>query len=98
LFEHPDELVLGYETADEAHARFARAVADVLSSHPSGNLVIVTHGTVMTLFIARAGSAGHFDPIPFWKGLGLPAFAVLSLPDLKPIKVVRGVEDVRRET
>ena len=30
LFEHPGELVFGSETADQAHARFAAAVAAVL--------------------------------------------------------------------
>jgi broad specificity phosphatase PhoE len=79
FFEHPGELVLGYETADEAHARFAAAVARVLEQHPTGNPAIVSHGTVMTLLVARAND---LDPVPFWKRLGLPAFAVLSLPDL----------------
>jgi broad specificity phosphatase PhoE len=87
FFKHPHELVLGYETADEAHARFAAAVAAVLERHLTGNpssssgqsLAIVSHGTVITLFIARAN---RLDPVPFWKSLGLPAFAVLSLPNL----------------
>jgi broad specificity phosphatase PhoE len=89
LFEHPDELVFGYETADEAHARFAHAVTDALKQHPSGNLAIATHGTVMTLFIARAN---NLDPIPFWRNLGLPAFAVLSLPDFDLLQTVDTIE------
>ena len=28
------------------------------------------------------------DPVPFWRGLGLPAYAVLALPDLKLVEVV----------
>ncbi len=88
-FEHPDELVLGYETADEAHARFAAAVARVLEQHPTGNPAIVSHGTVMTLFIARAAG---LDPVPFWKRLGLPAFVVLSLPGLHLLEVVENID------
>ena len=42
----------------------------------------------MTLLIARAN---RLDPIPFWKSLGLPAFAILSLPDLKLLEVVEKV-------
>jgi broad specificity phosphatase PhoE len=87
FFEHPGERVLGYETADEAHARFAAAVARVLEQHPTSNPAIVSHGTVMTLLIARAND---LDPIPFWKRFGLPAFAVLSLPDLDLLEVVAG--------
>lgn len=88
LFEHPDELVFGSETADEAHSRFSAAIANVLDQHPEGNLAVVTHGTVMTLFIAHATG---LDPIPFWKSLSLPAFAVLSLSDLRLLEVVTNV-------
>jgi broad specificity phosphatase PhoE len=88
LFERPDELILGTETADQAHARFAGAVAAVIERHPQGNLAIVAHGTVMTLFIARATG---LDPVPFWTSLGLPAFAVLSLPDLHLLEVIKNV-------
>ena len=92
LFEHPSELVLGHETADQAHARFAGAVAHVVEEHPAGNpsspdstelvagsgqsLAVVSHGTVMTLFIARANG---LDPIPFWKSLSLPGFHLLKV-------------------
>jgi broad specificity phosphatase PhoE len=80
FFEQPDRLVFGGETADQAHARFSTAIAGVMARHPTGHLAIVSHGTVMTLFIARATG---LDPLPFWKNLGLPALAILSLPGLK---------------
>jgi broad specificity phosphatase PhoE len=79
LFEHPGELIFGNETADEAHGRFADAIANILEAHPSGNLAVVTHGTVLTLFVARVAG---LDPVPFWKQLGLPAFVALSLPGM----------------
>lgn len=85
LFRNPGELVLGTETADAAHARFAAAIARVGEECPSGNLGIVSHGTVMSLLISRANS---FDPYPFWAGLGLPAFAVLRLPGLALLEIV----------
>lgn len=88
FFEHPGELVFGHETADRAYARFAAAVARILDEHPVGNLAIVTHGTVMTLFIARAN---RLAPLPFWKSLGLPSFAVLSLPGFDLLQVIRDV-------
>ena len=78
LFEHPSELVLGNETADEAHDRFSTALAELTTGHQRSNLVVVTHGTVMTLYVSRAVG---LDPVSFWRRLGFPAFAVLSLPD-----------------
>jgi broad specificity phosphatase PhoE len=89
LFERPAELVLGYETADQAHARFFGAVAHVVEEHPAGNLAVATHGTVMTLFIARANG---LDAVPFWKRLGLPSFVVLTLPSFSLVEVVENVE------
>jgi broad specificity phosphatase PhoE len=88
VFEHPGERILGEETADEAHVRFARAVAGLLEQHPGGNLAVVTHGTVMSLFVSRAA---RIAPAPFWKRLGLPAFAVLSLPGLGLLETVESV-------
>jgi broad specificity phosphatase PhoE len=89
LFEHPQGLVFGSETADEAHRRFAEAVAGVIAKYPSGNLAVVSHGTVMTLFVARIVD---LEPFPFWKRLGLPALVVLSLPGFGLLKVMEGVD------
>jgi broad specificity phosphatase PhoE len=89
FFENPQKLVFGRETADDAHRRFAKAVAGVIGKCPSGNLAVVTHGTVMTLFVARAAG---LEPFPFWKRLGLPSFVVLSLPEFGLLTIVENVE------
>lgn len=85
LFRNPGQRVFGNESADEAHRRFANAIAQVLDNHPAGNLIVASHGTVITLFVARATG---LDPIPFWKSLDLPAFVVLSIPDFRLLNVV----------
>ncbi|MGI8690651.1 MAG: histidine phosphatase family protein [Thermomicrobiales bacterium] len=86
FFAEPDRRIMGNETADEAHARFAAAVADVCARHRQGNIVIVAHGTVITLFVARRTGR---EPFPFWKRLSLPSFVALSLPDFR----VRAIND-----
>jgi broad specificity phosphatase PhoE len=78
LFHNPHEKVFGDETADEARVRFEQAVVDVTKKYTYEKLAIVTHGTVMTLLVA---CANPIDPYTFWRGLGLPAFVILSLPD-----------------
>ena len=88
LFEHPGELIFGAETGDEACERFSAAIDGVMNGHPAGNVAIVSHGTVMTLFLANATG---IDPIPFWKDLGLPAFVALSYPELSLLDVVASV-------
>lgn len=64
LFERPGEVAFGEETAAAALARFQAAVADL--TEPA---VVVTHGTVLSLFVAaRTGR----DPYELWRSLELP--------------------------
>ncbi len=89
FFAEPDALVFGGETADAACERFSRALIEVLRRHPHGDLAIVAHGTVITLFVARTNGIDAFD---FWQRLGLPSYVVLSLPDLSVVKVAERID------
>jgi broad specificity phosphatase PhoE len=89
FFARPGELVLGRETAAQAVTRFSAEVVRVLSGRRAGNVAIVTHGTVLSLFVAqRAGVA----PYPFWRSLALPALVALQLPAF----ALAAVEDCSR--
>ena len=79
FFSYPRCLVFGQETADDAHARFANAVSAAITQHPGLTIAIVAHGTVISLFVARAC---RLQPFPLWKRLDLPSFVVLKLPSL----------------
>lgn len=64
LFDRPDEVVYGEESAAEALARFELAVTEL--PEPA---VVVSHGTVISLFAAsRTGR----DPFMIWRALELP--------------------------
>jgi broad specificity phosphatase PhoE len=79
--------VFGQESADEAHARYVSALGGVIEgAAEAGSIAVVSHGTVMALFIARQN---RIDPFPLWQSLGLPSAAVLSLPDLRLLEVVQ---------
>ncbi len=88
FFVHPDRLVLGKETANQAVERFSKALASVEVEHPNKNIVIVAHGTVITLFVEKFNDLEAFS---FWRSLDLPSFVVLSLPQHKLVKTVEGV-------
>jgi len=77
FFAEPDRRIMGNETADDAHARFAVTVEAICTRCPIGNIVVVAHGTVITLYVAHCTG---LDPFPFWQRLGLPSFVALSLP------------------
>jgi 2,3-bisphosphoglycerate-dependent phosphoglycerate mutase len=90
MFRRPDELVLGNETADEALARFESAVDDVLSEAGDQTTAIVTHGTVLALFLARHNrDRKGFD---LWRQLGLPSFVIVTLPEFMIEQVTERVE------
>ncbi len=76
FFCNPDRLVLGSETAEQARNRMSAAIDDIVGSGQQDSIV-VTHGTVMTLYVA---SVAGVDPICFWRSLGLPSYVVLGRP------------------
>ena len=76
FFDKPNELVFGNETANSALVRFRQAVDFVLNSYGDKNVVIVAHGTVISLFAAWLTGCNGFD---LWQELGLPSFVVLDI-------------------
>jgi broad specificity phosphatase PhoE len=90
FFEYPQDLIFGTETADQTHSRYAKALTGVIESHPAMNLAVVSHGTVMTLFITRLAG---LDPFPFWQRLGLPSLMVLSLPGYRLLTDIENITE-----
>lgn len=84
VFAHPDQVVFGAESASAALARFADAVDGVVREG-AGDVVIVSHGTVMSLFVA---SRARVDASELWSTLGLPSYVTLELPSHRIIEIV----------
>ena len=80
FFRRPSELSLGGETAQQALARFEAAVNEAISKHPTGNLAIVSHGTVIALFVEKHSDRNGFQ---IWREMSLPSFAVFDLPEIR---------------
>ena len=87
FFNRPDQLVLGTETAAQSLNRFTAAVDRVVGQGHTESIV-VTHGTVMTLYVA---SVTDVRPICLWRKLGLPSYVGLRLPDMQRYTVVESV-------
>jgi broad specificity phosphatase PhoE len=83
FFRNPDRLVFGRETAAQALVRFQEAVESVRKSYQDKIVVIVSHGTVISLFVSWLTSC---DGYVLWQELGLPSFAVL---DMQPRKILK---------
>lgn len=76
FFDQPDQLVFGQETANQSHDRFSQALQTVMSSHPDKTVVLVAHGTVISLFVSRLLGVSGFL---LWSELGLPSYIVIDL-------------------
>ena len=76
FFVKPDTLVFGNETANQALVRFRGAIHLALESSDAKTVLIVSHGTVISLFVSWLTGQSSYA---FWKGLGLPSFVVLDL-------------------
>lgn len=80
LFAHPHDLVFGSETAAMALHRFADAVTHLLAGRGADeDVVVVTHGTVISLFVAAHTGEDGFG---LWERLALPSLVVLRRSDL----------------
>ncbi len=79
VFARPSEVAFGAESADAALERFDATVASLLErSHR--DVVIVSHGTVIALFVGKHTGTDAFE---FWKQQQMPFAVMLQLPTLR---------------
>lgn len=82
MLARPDEPVFGEETAAGCLARFTAGLDQALASE-RGNLAVVTHGTVMSLWlepVLEKPAAG------IWTSLGFCGFAAVTWPGRRPLE------------
>lgn len=80
FLSHPSDIVMGHESANNALNRFRDAIEAAVNTCIQGNVAVVTHGTVISLFVA---AHNDLDALAFWRQLQLPGLVVLSIPDYK---------------
>jgi broad specificity phosphatase PhoE len=75
FFKQPGKCVLGRESANEALARFEMALEEAKKKHPAGNLMVVTHGTVLALYLAKHSGVNGYET---WRSMGLPSYVAID--------------------
>lgn len=86
LFEAPDELVFGDETANQARQRFQRGILSLLDiADPTENIVVLTHGTVAALFAAQYNTVDSYD---LWRKLRMPSFIEMEAHGFRICQVI----------
>jgi 2,3-bisphosphoglycerate-dependent phosphoglycerate mutase len=76
FFAHPDQPILGEETAVQARQRLEQAIARLQHQYPHDTLALVSHGRILTTFISWYNTA--VDPFSFWQSLTLPCAFILD--------------------
>jgi len=78
LFVHPERIVFGLESAQQALDRFSAALSVIMDAYPDQNVAVVSHGTVMSLYYGALSGKNSYR---FWRQLGIPAFYTVLWPD-----------------
>lgn len=74
IFDKPDVIAYGDESADAVYARFSSAIDDAVA-RSTGPVAAVTHGTAITIYVSRLVGIA---PMPFWTRLGMPVAIVIE--------------------
>jgi broad specificity phosphatase PhoE len=90
MFDHWDEVIYGEESAQAAYERFSRAIEGLKERYEDKVVAVVTHGTVMSLFLEKHAGLNAKD---FWLNMGIPMYVSL-IPRDEYYEVEAIVKDV----
>lgn len=86
IFKNPDEPVIGNESARKALNRFDSEIDEnVEEDLKKRNVAIISHGTVISLFVAKYNA---IDVFQLWKNLSCCSFVELDYPGYQLKRVV----------
>jgi broad specificity phosphatase PhoE len=85
IFADFDRQVLGVESARGALSRFSAALGGQVAQTEEQTLVVITHGTVISLF---ACAHNELDPLGLWKCLSCPSVVVMEVPTFALVEVI----------
>lgn len=86
LFRFPDKPVGdGWETAESALRRFDRTVTELLQAARGRDLIVVSHGTVLSLYLAQLQGQSRVNPAD-WAAIGMPDFCAVDTETMHVIQ------------
>jgi len=77
IFRRPDESVRGCEPATAAQMRVIKAIDDLVAAHHGEKVVVVSHGLVLSLYVAHLNGADQL-PIDIWRHIAFPDLALVD--------------------
>ena len=84
FFTDPETSVAGMEPAAQAAKRITRCLKELVAVHPEQTLAVVSHGLVLTLFLARLEN--RWPTAAEWHAVPFTGLAVVDTNTWRPIK------------
>lgn len=79
VFAHPERQALpDWERAADAEARFAACVERLVAESGGRDLIVVTHGMVLALYLARLNGQSHVD-VDQWRAMRMPDLVAVEM-------------------
>ena len=85
LFAEPQRVVFGEESGDAAANRFARGLDAVIKTHAGKRIIVVAHGTVISLYLERRYNT---DGWAMWQALETPSYVIIDPKATAIVEVV----------
>lgn len=86
LFRHPDKPVgEGWETASAALARFSGAIAALVQDARGRDLIVVSHGTVLSLYLSHLQGRDQVD-MADWARIRFPDYCVVETSTMRLVQ------------
>ncbi|MBP2019644.1 broad specificity phosphatase PhoE [Symbiobacterium terraclitae] len=86
LFRFPDRPAAeGWETAGAALARFVRAITALPEDARGRDLIVVSHGTVLSLYLSHLQGQGRVNPAD-WARIRMPDYCVVDTRSMRLVQ------------
>ncbi len=87
IFAEPEVSIAGLEPAARAAERFTRCLENLVEAHPEPTLAVVSHGLVITLFLARLEN--RWPTVAEWRAVPFTGLAVIDTTS-SPWRLIKG--------
>lgn len=85
VFNQRREAVIGKESADCAERRFSQTLDELVADKESDNLIVVSHGMVISLFVRRHNDV---DALRVWKSLACASGLLLDASTYSIVDII----------
>jgi 2,3-bisphosphoglycerate-dependent phosphoglycerate mutase len=84
IFKDPEKSIADMEPAARAAERITRCLKELVTAHPNRTLAVVSHGLVLTLFLAQL--EGRWPTVAEWQAVPFTGLIVVDTNTWHPIE------------